>query len=292
MKMFKILAVFLLLLAGACASPSKLEKKFFKFNNDDVSLEIEILLPDSYVKSGNKTYPVLYVLDGFWNKDSINIAYDNLRFDNTIPEIIIVSIGYPKHIKDVEEQRMWDLTPVYDSGFKAGGNAQAMFDLITEEITPFIDKNYKVNKKRSILTGHSLAGLFTLYVMYKDPKAFTHYAAISPSALWANNALSNIDSNYAGNNNNLPTNLYITYETDEYVPYVKSLENYIHQLENRNYEKLNLSLAKVEGLGHVGMKSEGFLRGIVWSLFDIRPDGPSGFEKKNLDAQKNIGYPK
>lgn len=123
--------------------------------------------------------------------------------------------------------------------------------------------------------------------MYEQPNLFTHYAAISPSALWANKTLFKIDNNYAKKRKSLPSNVYITYGTDEYLPYLNALKNYITQLEGRKYNNLNLSLAHVEGMRHVGMKPEGFLRGIVWSLADIKPNGPSGFAKKNLDAQNN-----
>src|SRR5690606_2978337 len=120
-----------------------------------------------------------------------------------------------------------------------------------------------VDKDRTILSGHSLAGLFTLYAMYQNPELFTHYAAISPSALWANQALAEIDHEYSENNSALATHLYITYGTEEYTPYVESLKSYILQLERQHYEGLNLSLANVEGLRHVGMKPEGFIRAIV-----------------------------
>lgn len=288
MKNFKLAAMFLFIITTACSNFPKVDKgiNIFNFNKSDVSLEIEILLPEAYESSGTKAYPVLYLLDGYWYKDSIKGAYGNLRFDNMVPEIIIVSVSYPKHIKNVVAQRMQDLTPAYDSGFKFGGNASVMLDVITQQVIPFVERNYRIDKERVILTGHSLAGLFTLYSMYQTPKAFTHYAAISPSALWANETLSHIDLEYSKKTNALRTNLYITYGTDEYIPYVNSLKSYISQLEGRNYVGLNLTLSKVEGLRHAGMTSEGFLRGIVWSLFDIRLKGPSGFENLNVDALK------
>ena len=66
--------------------------------------------------------------------------------------------------------------------------------------------------------------------------------------------------------------------------YADALRRYLQQLQHRDYDGLELSLASVEGLRHVGMTSEGFLRGMVWAFADIRPSGPSEFEKMNLQA--------
>src|SRR5690606_19754708 len=138
MKNIKFIVILLGVLATACSNHPKIhsEQGLVNFNNDKVSLEIEVLLPESYSQSDHTTYPVLYLLDGFWNKDFIKAAYNDLRFDNMVPEIIIVSIGYPKTVNDVEQQRLWDLTPAYDAGFRAGGKASAMLSLLTEEAIP------------------------------------------------------------------------------------------------------------------------------------------------------------
>lgn len=287
MRLPKQLPAFLILCLSvfhASHADSLLPKPIFNSSDGNVSVQIEVILPESYDSTVERAYPVLYLLDGYWNKEPVGIMYNHLRFDNMIPEIIVISIGYPDSITDYETQRIWDLTPTYDSGFEAGGNATALLEVLTKQITPFISENYRIDDTRTILSGHSLAGLFTLFVMYQESGSFTHYAAISPSALWADESLSKLDQDFAQHSSKLNTNLYITYGTDEYAPYVRSLENYTQTLRSRNYEELNLSLATVEGFRHVGMKSEGYLRAIVWSLDDLRPGGPSEFEKKNLKA--------
>jgi|GEM_PF-1189801 predicted alpha/beta superfamily hydrolase len=281
----KLIALLLIVVMAGCSSLPKVEEVSSspQFSRGDVSIEIDTILPESY-QSSNHSYPVIYVLDGYWNKESIKEAYNALRFDNMIPEAIIVTIGYPAAIEDYETQRMWDLTPVYDAGFKAGGRSEDLLNILSGDLLPFIQNKYRTDKNRSILIGHSLAGLFTLYSLYERPNTFTHYAAISPSALWAEHALSKIDHNFAAHSNALNANLYITYETDEYRPYVAALEEYVELLKKRRYQDLSLAVAQVEGMGHVSMKAEGYMRGLAWSFTDIRPEGPSEFEKKNLRA--------
>lgn len=290
MKRISILVILLTALLSGCSHIPKDEsvQDLRQFSRDKVSVEIEILLPDSYNSNTDKTYPVIVVLDGYWNKNSFKEASGALRFDNMIPEAIIVTVGYPSSIQDYETQRMWDLTSVYDSGFRAGGNSAELLDILADDVMPWVQERYSIDNNRSVLIGHSLAGLFTLYALYERPDTFTHYAAISPSALWADYALSKIDDAFARKSTSLDSNLYVTYETDEYRPYVAAIESYVQQLKARRYDGLSLTVAQVHGMGHVSMKAEGYMRGILWSFEDIRPQGPSEFEKKNLRALENL----
>ena len=285
----KLIVLLLMVIVAGCSRLPQREEisNSPQFSRDNVSIEIETMLPESY-QSSNRSYPVIYVLDGYWNKESIKQAYNALRFDNMIPEAIIVTIGYPASIQDYETQRMWDLTPVYDAGFKAGGHGADLLNILSGDLLPFIQNKYRTDKSRSILIGHSLAGLFTMYSLYERPNTFTHYLAISPSALWADYALAKIDAKFAGKSNSLEANLYLTYETDEYRPYVEALDLYVEQLKNRRYQGLSLETTQVQGRGHVSMKAEGYIRGLAWAFADIKPEGPSEFAKKNLRALGNL----
>lgn len=279
--MLRALTTFLtvLLIALPALADNTDNQHLFHFSQDDVTLEVEILLPGSYHQDPSAHYPVLYILDGYWIKNPMQRFYSNLRFDNMIPELIIVSIGYPNSVENIDNKRMWDLTHVYDPGFQAGGNASVLLDLLVSSVKPTLEKQYRTDSTRQVLTGHSLAALFTLYVLYQAPDTFTHYAAVSPSALWADKALAKLDNTFANKNQGLPAHVYITYGTEEYAPYIEALKRYLQQLQNRDYDGLDLSLARVEGLRHAGMTSEGFLRGLIWAFADIKPEGPSEFEK-------------
>lgn len=283
--------VALLGLLSGCAMPNgeTSTKRLLTFQHEGTQVAADVILPESYVSVNSTHYPVLYLLDGYWNKQSIAGVYRGLRFDNVLPEIIIVSIEYPDTIENVEDQRMKDLTPKYDKRFEIGGGAETFLQVITQQLVPFIETNYRVDRSRTILTGHSLAGLFTLYAMYENPEEFTHYAAISPSALWADEYLKEIDNQYSKNAQSLEANVFITYGTDEYVPYVEALKHYIEQIQANDYDGLDLSLAKVEGMRHLGMTSEGFVRGIAWAFSDLRPEGPSTFEKMHIELREKLG---
>lgn len=248
------------------------------FSQGELEITAEVILPDSYASNTTITYPVLFVLDGYWTKESIQRSYKNLRFDNQVPEMIHVSISYPESVVNIEDKRMNDLTPKYDTLFKRGGKAKDLLSLLTDQIIPYVDKHYPIDQNRKILTGHSLAGLFTLYTMYQSTSSFTHYVANSPSALWADEVLAEIDRNYRKNSNQLNTNLFITFGEKEYVPYIDALRSYIESLKASRYENLNLTIDTVDGLRHAGMSTHGFLQGVLWAFSQNPPGGVSGFE--------------
>ena len=78
--------------------------------------------------------------------------------------------------------------------------------------------------------------------------------------------------------------VYITHGTEEYTPYVNALLEYQTQLLKHSYSNIQLTIDSVEGMRHVGMTSEGFLRGLLWAFRDNIPEGPSGFEKMHEEA--------
>ena len=83
-------------------------------------------LPPSFKEHPERRFPVLYVCDGYWDFNLINALYGNLRYDEVVPEYILVGLGYPDHVTgdegdprtrmkpDYERLRRWDLAPTID----------------------------------------------------------------------------------------------------------------------------------------------------------------------------------
>lgn len=149
-----------------------------------------IHLPDDY-KTTSNTYPVLYVLDGDSHFSHASAMADFLAgYDrNRIPRMIIVGI--------VNVDRGRDLTPVHpqlnssetDSAtvLKTSG-AGRFLRYIEEEVIPYVDSHYRVQPYR-ILAGHSLAGLFALYVKEAKPDLFPAMILVSPAVNGVNDHL-------------------------------------------------------------------------------------------------------
>ena len=134
---------------------------------------IIIHLPDDY-KNSNKSYPVLYRLDGNIQLMLETIATVNrLTFSDEIsPEMIIVAIENTNRAKD-----MWPVnTKYYPEPHNPG--AKSFLEFIEKELIPYIETNYKTNNER-IICGQSLSGMFTSYAFLTKPELFDSYIICS-----------------------------------------------------------------------------------------------------------------
>lgn len=148
---------------------------------------LNVWLPPSY-KEGNKTYPVLILLDGGTAEDFLHIAglaqvtsaYGRGR------EFIVVGIE--------GVQRRHDLSPPTDDPddlrfVKNPGGAAQYRRFLAEEVKPWVAGRYRANGETGII-GESMAGLFILDTLAATPAAFTDYIAVSPIVWWNKQAVS------------------------------------------------------------------------------------------------------
>lgn len=152
------------------------------------NFKIKIHLPKGY-DQGSQSYPTLYITDAETNFGGISYIVQRLVKDKLIPPMIVVGIAYGTDYKTFYELRSRDLTPVEDAETKIGGKidptggAPAFCNFISQELFPFIENNYRVDKHNRTLYGHSYGGLFGAYVLLNQPELFNHYLILSPS-LW------------------------------------------------------------------------------------------------------------
>ncbi len=150
---------------------------------------VGIWLPESYETSKDKTYPVIYQLDG---EGSLNTSIETVRGQSVsgdLEEVIIVGV-YNYGAKS----RWFDFTPtkadkftqtleVTARDFPTGGSEQ-FYAFIVSELMPKINTEYRTDNKKNVLYGHSLGGLFCLSTLQKESSPFTHYLISSPSIWW------------------------------------------------------------------------------------------------------------
>lgn len=134
-------------------------------------------------------WPILYLLDG-------NAAYDYLTPAHLAlaPGLVVAGIGYDTDRQFARERRTLDFTPPdgpgdgirpdpVHTGRLAGGGA-VFLDRLTGPLREAAERGLRIDPQRRTLWGHSFGGLFTLYALLSRPRAFTRYAAISPSIWW------------------------------------------------------------------------------------------------------------
>jgi uncharacterized protein len=163
---------------------------------------VDVLPIDSIVKPVPANYrrPVIYVLDGNSLFPLVShVAKAIGLFSSQVPGVLVVSIGYPgdaamSYGENVKTQLAWrtrDLSPPVTAGAQPEGTGGAadFLGFITQELQPFIASLHAVNPEEQTLAGHSMAGLFAVYTMVNDSRAFSQYVAISPSLFWDDHAL-------------------------------------------------------------------------------------------------------
>lgn len=126
--------------------------------------------PQGYDTS-QKTYPILYLLDGSVERLQFFASMMNFYFkDNSI----IVAIQNTNRDRDMMPLNVPSY-PVTKPG------ADNFLSFISNELIPYIEKNNRTNGQRT-LCGQSLSGVFALYALLTKPQLFDSY--IANSAGW------------------------------------------------------------------------------------------------------------
>ncbi len=145
-----------------------------------------VKLPENYNTSNSVKYPVIYLLDGFSLKNSLETVYDNY-WGHYLPHMILVGISN-------RNNRTRDLTTSQikmrrgtEMDAETGG-AENFTQFIEKELLPHIDNMYLTTPYRTLI-GHSYAGLFTINMLVNHSQLFKNYIAIDPSIEWDNQKL-------------------------------------------------------------------------------------------------------
>jgi predicted alpha/beta superfamily hydrolase len=147
-----------------------------------------IHLPDGY--SSEKSYPVIYLLDGSANyhNTSTIVAHLSWTYDKICPEMIVVGI--------LNTNRNRDLTP-YKPSFdpnmpqymlEESGGGEEFISFIEKELMPFIDSKYTTAPFR-VYSAHSLGGFMVLHTLLHHTELFNAYIATDPTTDWVDDRI-------------------------------------------------------------------------------------------------------
>jgi predicted alpha/beta superfamily hydrolase len=179
----------------AAAGPGQL-RKHEKFVSRFVSKnrDLVVYLPGIYEKRPDLRFPILYLEDGqnlfdpatsfipgmFWH---VGETADALIAQGAIQPLIIVGIYNT-------DKRLNEYTPTRDKKM-GGGRADKYGSMLTKELQPFIESNYRVltDPMNTGMGGSSLGGLLTVYLGLKYPSVFGKLAVLSPSVWWNQRAI-------------------------------------------------------------------------------------------------------
>ncbi len=148
--------------------------------------KILVHLPVNYQEG--KKYPVLYVLDGDGNFNTVTGLMKQLSTNSKVlPEMIVIAI--------LNTNRSRDLIPTkVDIDYRTGnkleydsGGGTAFLDFIEDELIPYVDSTYPTSSYRTYV-GHSFGGLSVIHALTTRSHLFNNYLAIDPSFWWDNMA--------------------------------------------------------------------------------------------------------
>jgi predicted alpha/beta superfamily hydrolase len=161
----------------------------FKVHSSSLGEErvVNVHLPPGY-GSGEKRYPVLYLIDGGVDQDFPHVtgtAQLGALWGRS-QEVIVVGVATKDRRRElVGPTRDPDLLTRYPTA----GQSAAFRRFIRSEVMPVVEARYRTNGTTGVL-GESLAGLFIVETFLREPDLFDHYAAISPSLWWDKERLS------------------------------------------------------------------------------------------------------
>jgi predicted alpha/beta superfamily hydrolase len=128
--------------------------------------------------TGKGPYPVIYLLDGDANFNSVVAITEFMRNAGLCPPMIVVGILHPA--------RMTDLTFGTDQetpGIVGRGDQFMLY--VEKELMPYIESNYPTAPYK-IFIGHSVGGLAVVNTLIHHPDLFNAYVSLD-GALWWNN---------------------------------------------------------------------------------------------------------
>ena len=140
---------------------------------------------------------VLYLLDGNAVIDELDQASLVALNQDTSAPPALVFIGYQTPYRFDVDARAYDYTPPIltkdgnkPSGFKEAererlnGGAQQYYELIENEIKPWVHQQLGSKPSEEALWGHSYGGLFVLFTLFEHPESYQQYFSADPSLWW------------------------------------------------------------------------------------------------------------
>jgi hypothetical protein len=207
--------------------------------------------PPGYSES-NDTYPVLYLLDAHARNSSSGPDFqtvakqvDTMSHEG-IPPMIVVGV--------VNTHRSRDMLPIKTRVYSESGGADKFLAFLTEELVPYVDKNYRTSGER-ILYGRSDSGLFTLYALLEKPDAFSGYISSSPMVGHCPDLMRIKTGRLFEQHPALEATLFLIYGDDD-LPYARRyIPVFAQAFRKRSGDGIRFGMNIVPGGGHVPQSS-------------------------------------
>ena len=178
LKAFSFLCVFLFCASTQAAETLRIDSKL---TNETVTARV--VLPESYHHSDSFEYPVMLVMDGSTQFEHIAGNVNFLSTFSIVPEMIVVGVSAKSRIKHFTHTEL--------EGYEGrSGGAELYTRFLKDELLPELKEQYRISPY-TLLTGHSLSGLYTSYLATHHAGFINASISVSPSLWWDDFALIN-----------------------------------------------------------------------------------------------------
>lgn len=221
------------------------------------SFLILVSVPDDYNSSG-QSYPVLYVLDGDIAFGMAASVARYLQIGGSIPELIVVGIGYGTIGKSAAEKRLRDYGP------QQGEGAKKFLGFLNDELIPLIDSEYRTSSGDRTINGFSLGGLFAVYTLFTKPTTFNRYIVGSPYLVWDDYSIFNLEANASDELEKLNLNVFISVGSEESIEkYYEPIDSLVTNLQKKDYPGLFLETKVFQGSTRLMGPPEALTHGLI-----------------------------
>jgi uncharacterized protein len=148
---------------------------------------INVYGPPDALKAADVRLPVIYMPDGGIGEDFLHLAglVQVSSGNGTMRPSLLVGIENTQRRRDLtgptENDEDRKIAPVV-------GGSEAFRKFMRQELMPQVRARYRTTDETAIV-GESLAGLFVLETLLREPDLFDTYIAIDPSLWWNNQSL-------------------------------------------------------------------------------------------------------
>lgn len=150
---------------------------------------VNIYVPATY-GTGRQSYPVLFLLDGGAAQDFHHISglSQLASVNGSTQELIVVGIETRDRRRELAFSAV---DPRYTQQWPSHGHSADLRQFIAQELVPFVRQKWPASGE-TVLMGESLAGLFVIETLLREPTLFDHYIAVDPSMWWDNGVLARL----------------------------------------------------------------------------------------------------
>jgi len=248
---------------------------------DGTHYDLRVAFPSSSGLEEGVRYPVLYLIDGYFEFGAVTEIYRLLRLGREVEPALIV--GVDRHYASDSEWhqgRELDLTPSRDAEYEAAyaavrggkvetGGAPTFERVLTEEVVPWVEAHYPTSGVRA-LAGYSLGGLFAAHVLLTSPDRFSRYLIGSPSLWWQHGAIFELESRRLPEMKNVAAQVFLSageLEMEDASPLplidmAADMRRFAYFLSQQRIPGLALQTKFFEGETHVSGLPATFSRGL------------------------------